>query len=65
MTTHKIDIVFSNILFIVSFTYDEDHCEVTELLHKDEDILPLFEEDSDTLQDIEAKCMDHIQWLEV
>ena len=65
MSTHTIDIVFLNMLFVVTFTHDEDHCELNKLLHKDEDILPLFEEDSDTLQEIESKCIDYMKWLGV
>jgi hypothetical protein len=65
MSTHTTDIVFLNMLFVVTFEHDEDHCETKKLLHKDEDILPLFEEDSDTLLDIEAKCMDYLNWLGV
>jgi hypothetical protein len=65
MSTHTIDIVFLNMLFVVTFAHDEDHCETKKLLHKDEDILPLFEEDGDILQEIEAKCMDYMKRLGV
>ena len=54
-----LSIDFLGLELTVFYTCDpvELYAEVTKILHKGEDIFPLFEEDAYAVQELEAKCL--------
>ena len=59
MTKSTLCIDFLGLQLTVFYTFDpvELYAEVTKILHKGEDIFPLFEEDAYAVLELEAKCL--------